>query len=275
MTIRKGKASEPRASGMAGEPDARPTRPKPERSGPNRARLAADRPSDRAPEGPTPELPSTDEAPEPTISEAVAHAVRTGYDVIAENIQQGRVAAQRFRQGEYNIREVPGDLETAALRLIQLARELSTTTFDVCERLLKEVGANAPAKDRATEAPPFRTAAPPASQPSTEAVAKSADAGSMKLTIRFEGRTAQAHTLTLARPRLPTAAIDITAGPLASRRAGSPPITAVKFEVDVAIEGIVALITLPVDQPPGIYSGLVHAKGDDIPLGVLTIEIPT
>ena len=49
-------------------------------------------------------------APDPKVSDAVAHAVKMGYDVITENIRQGREAAERFRQGEYSVREVPGDL---------------------------------------------------------------------------------------------------------------------------------------------------------------------
>jgi hypothetical protein len=48
----------------------------------------------------------------------------------------------------------------------------------------------------------------------------------------------------------------------------------VSFTTDVSIEGIVAEVTLPEGAAPGVYAGLVHAVGEDIPLGVLTIEIP-
>src|SRR5690348_11606259 len=68
--------------------------------------------------------------PDPSIRESVAQSVRMGYDVIAENIRQGREAAAKFRQGEYNIRDVPHDAEMMISRVIHLARELSTTTFE-------------------------------------------------------------------------------------------------------------------------------------------------
>jgi hypothetical protein len=206
-----------------------------------------------------------------TITDAIGHAVKAGYDVIAENIQQGREAAAAFRQGQYNIRDVPGDLETVALRMIQLARELSGTTLDICERLLKEISARQPPQDRASEVPPFRPA------PATPAAAKPApsDPGLMKLTVRISGAPkAVARTTSLPRPSRPTAPTDLSATPLATRDGQGKPITAVSFETDVSVEGLVAVIAVPARQAPGVYSGLVYAKGDDVPLGALTIEIP-
>ena len=259
----------------AGKAKARLSRSNPARLAPKRARALGGGVPD-GPGGASGPAPPSGEANDATINQSVAHAVKLGYDVIAENIKQGREAAQAFRKGNYNMREVPGDLEVAAMRLLQLARELSTTTFDVCERLLKEVGAKAPAADRASDIPPFRASkaangTPPKASP---AAAKPADPGLMKVTVRFAGAgKALAHTETLARPRQPTAVAEISAQPLAPPRAGGPPIAGVSFESDVSVEGIVAVVTLPKGQAPGVYSGLVHAGRDDVPLGVLTIEI--
>jgi hypothetical protein len=208
-------------------------------------------------------------AHDPTISEAIGHAVKAGYDVIAENIQQGREAAARFRQGQYNVRDVPGDLETAALRLVRLARELSSTTLDICERLLKELGQRQP-PDRADGLPPFRQPASSAPSP-----AKAPDPGVMKLTVRFSGAPAAvARTATLTRPRRPTSPADLSATPLARRDGRGKPIASVSFETDVSVEGLIAVVAVPARQAPGVYSGLVYAKGEEVPLGALTIEIP-
>ena len=106
------------------------------------ARSRSRRTEPRAP-GVNPADPAPDVA---SLSDEVAHAVKEGYDVIAENLKQGRIAASRFRQGNYNIRDVPGDLEDVGLRMVRLARELSNTTFDICERLLKELGPAAAGK---------------------------------------------------------------------------------------------------------------------------------
>jgi hypothetical protein len=204
------------------------------------------------------------------VGDSIARAVKVGYEVIAENIQQGRTAAQRFRKGDYNVREAPGDIETAALRLIHLARELSTTTLDVCERLLKELGTQRPGEDRTRGVPPFHPTAKPAPAPPSTAAT---DAGLMKVTVRFSGAPAIARSSTLNRPRRPTAPTEITATPLASRNAKDKAISAVTFETDVSVEGLVAIVNVPRAQPPGVYSGLVYAKGDEAPLGVLTIEV--
>ena len=141
MTIRKGKAGDAGRPSPGSEADGRVRRPEAAGRAPNRASPAASGGPAADPAKPKGPAPKAKTPPEPKVSEAVAHAVKMGYDVIAQNIRQGREAAERFRQGEYSLRDAPGDLEVASLRLLQLARELSTTTFDVCERLLKELGA--------------------------------------------------------------------------------------------------------------------------------------
>jgi hypothetical protein len=254
MTTPKRTSGGQGASGKAAEAKPHMARPEPPR----------DRPNKTGKKGKDANAP-----PDHTVSESVSHAVKVGYDVIAENIRQGREAAARFRQGEYNVREVPGDLQDMALRLITLARELSKTTLDVCERLLKEV-ADSP-EDRTKKVAPFPNAVPSAQKPS----APSADTGVMKVTIRFTGGgKGIARTATLSRPRRPTAPDQISVTPLSRRAAGAKPIGGVSFETDMSVEGIVAVVNIPKKQEPGIYSGQVYAKGDEVPLGVLTIEVP-
>lgn len=270
MTTPKTKAGQ-RLSGSAkakvSQAKAHLSRPEPAASGPIRANKPGT--ADDAP-------PAGGLESDATVSASVAHAVKIGYDVIAENIKQGREAAQRFRHGEYNVREVPGDLEVVASRLLQLARELSTTTFDVCERLLKEVAAKGPSSDRAADLPPFRTpkARAEVALKTAAQTAAPADPAVMKITVRFVGGAkALAHTAVLSRPIRPTAVADISAQPLAPRNAGLAPIAGVSFETDVSVEGVIAVVTVPKGQAPGFYSGLVRAKTDNVPLGVLTIEI--
>lgn len=239
---------------------ARVRRPAPERAGPIRSAAAA-------PAGPS----------GGSINDAIAVAVRAGYDVIAENIQQGRAAAEKFRQGEYNIRDVPEDVGTVLLRAIQLARDLSTTTFDVCERLLKETRSSDPTAGgpepasgdgAARRTPPFRTHRPPPAE-------AQAPSGRMKLTVRFEGAPgAVSKTDALDRPSQPARPQDIVATPLAPRDPKGAVISDVKFEMDASVEGIVAVVTLPKGLAAGVYSGLVRGPGGDVPLGVLSVEIP-
>jgi hypothetical protein len=207
------------------------------------------------------------------ISEAVAAAVKEGYDVIAENIREGRLAAKRFRDGNYNIRDVPGDIEEMSLRVLGLARELAETSFDVCERLVKLVGKTAPGADERSppNVPPFR----PTVAKATPAPVAGARDDTLKVTLRFpEGAKAVSHTQTLARPKRPTAPQQISAAPLIRRGSENDRISTVTFEVDMAVEGLIAVVSIPDAQAPGVYSGLVYAGQEPLPLGVLTVEIP-
>jgi hypothetical protein len=261
MTIRKrdtGGPQTPKAASGAG----RVRRPTPEAAGPNRSSTAASRRMDP--------FTTSGGAGDAKVSDAVAHVVKVGYDVIAENIRQGREAAERFSKGKYRLGEAPGDLEVAGQRLLHLARELSTTTFDVCERLLKEVAAQRPPADRAGDVPPFKAPVPP--KPARPAPT---DTGMMKVTVQFHGAPkAIAHTTGLERPRRPAAAADVMTQPLAPTAGDAKPIPAATFTTDVSIGGIVAVVSVPEGQPPGVYSGLALVKGDPIPLGVFTVEIP-
>jgi len=97
----------------------------------------------------------------------------------------------------------------------------------------------------------------------------------MKVTIRFTGGgKGVARTATLSRPRRPTAPGEISVTALSRRAAGAKPIGGVSCETDMSVEGIVAVVNIPKKQEPGIYSGQVYAKDDEVPLGVLTIEVP-
>lgn len=217
------------------------------------------------------------QAPPPTggpINEQIAQAVRAGYDVIAENIQQGRDAAERFRQGDYNIRDVPDDVQTVLQRLLQLARELSVTTFDVCDRLVTEMRSNPPAAQKTGDTPPFRNPSEPARPPAAPAPG-SPGSGQMDLAVRFEGGVSGlARTTCISRPSQPTAPQDLAATPLASRDPKAPMISQVRFEMDISAGGLIAVVTPPAGLPAGVYSGLVRAPHDDVPLGVLAVEIP-
>lgn len=209
-------------------------------------------------------------APDPSVSESVAQAVRMGYDVIAENIQLGREAAAKFRQGEYNIRDVPHDAEVVMTRFMHLARELSATTFEVLEQVLKQMGTVQP-PNAGEGLPPFRS---PGATAAAKAPAAAADAGRMKLTVEFAGDAkATARTATLDRPRKPAAPGDLFATPLASPGAAGAAITGVSFDVKVGIDGVIATVKVPKKLAAGVYSGLVYVRGDETPLGMLSVEI--
>lgn len=268
MTTREVKVSTPTATPPATPTDdaSRVRRPMAARTGPIRS--DASRPPPPTSPPPTSPPPAADVP----ISESVARTVQKGYDVVAENIRQGRRAAAHFRQGEYNIRDVPNDVEVLARRMLDLARDLTTTTFDVVEKLLKDahVGDRAP---QAPKAPPFR-ATPAASGRKAPGPAQSEPAAGAELPVicTFVGkRKAVVRSSLLARPTqpvLPDRQISIDA---LKSSDGKTVITGISFAADGA--GLRITIPIAPDQPAGTYAGLVSAEGSPWALGVLAIEV--
>ncbi len=208
------------------------------------------------------------------INETVASSVKSAYDVLGETIEQGRRAAEQFRVGAYNVRDVPDDVRHMATNLLGLARQLSTATFDICEALLRQAGGAmppSPPPPGSTVVPPFPTpgnAAPPSSPAPTP------PAPDMRLAVQFTGNTtARAHSTALARPAALTAPDQIACDGLTLRGGSAAPITEVGFAADPAGAGLVATVAVPQDQPAGIYAGAVYCPGQVLPLGQLVIEI--
>jgi hypothetical protein len=272
-------------------------RTRPARAGPNRTFGPSAAPSAAADAAPGPSATGRNDPPpasDAPVSEAIAQAVQLGYRVIGKNIDQGRAAAEQFRAGQYNVRDVPHDLNQMTLRLLSLTRELSVTACDILERVLRDPGfpgavqrAASPPRDgtdgstgrRDFTPPPFYTAgtAPsgptrPATEPATPPpTTTTSSPAAVELSCKFVGkRPAVVRAASLARPDAPT---PLALNALAALDSSVPPIGPVTFSADGS-GGVVANITITDEQPAGLYSGVICAADTQIALGVLTIEIP-
>lgn len=263
-------------------PDQRVTRPEAKQTQPNRSAVTAA----AATAPPPPAQPQPDQAdvrgPDALIvSEAVASTVRSAYDVLGETVAQGRKAAEQFREGAYNMRDVPEDLRHMAGNLLGLARQLSSATFDICEALLRQAdGLMTPPPPGSTHVPPFQApkteqAAPkPAAMPTPAPAPAKAPASEIHLTVTIEGHeNARAHTATLARPKTPTGTEQFACDGLTQRGGSAAPITAVAFDAHPNGRGLVARVHVPPEHPKGVYVGAVYCATQDLPLGQLVIEI--
>ena len=225
------------------------------------------------------------------LNQEVAAAIRTANQVLSDTVAQGRVAAEQFRQGNYNMRDVPVDLEILGKRMIKLTRELSDTALNILEQLLKQVSqvpASPPAGSKGS-VPPFPTgneagnpqghAAPPAGPgqepPSSHAApaAPQPQGNRLDLAVQFVGEAkAKALPSPLWKPSRPTLPKELSITSMAHMQNKGAPITGVRFEVDLGGK-LIATVTIPDGQPPGIYAGMIAPTNGDPPLGVLTIEI--
>ncbi len=231
MTTRKS------SSGKAGKASKlRVKRPEPARTMPDRsgasARLAAQAAAKAQLGG---EAPPSSTGGDAKLDEAVAGAVQSGYDVLAEAIAQGRAAAGRLRQGDLSMPTASADMQALSLRMIQLARQLSAATLDMCEQMVQQLGTGTvgapPPGEVAKTVPPFRKAA-----------AKPASAGNgpdlqgkLAFATRFEG-AGSARTLThsVSRPDIPALPEQISATPLQPRSGKGKPLIASAFAVDMS-----------------------------------------
>ena len=102
----------------------------PERTGPK-----------RGPGGKKPAPPEGVREPETlVVNEAIAETVRTAYDVLNDTVKQGRKAAEQFRGGTYNVRDVPDDVRVVhvvygACVLAEVVEERSVDRWRQCDEL--------------------------------------------------------------------------------------------------------------------------------------------
>ena len=109
--------------------DERLRRPEPERTGPIRSGARAKKPSptsapSASAEEAAPADASVDTSTDSEVHRIIADAVKLGYDVIGQNLQQGRAVADRFSAGSYGLTHAKDDIGDLSKRLVQLARDL-------------------------------------------------------------------------------------------------------------------------------------------------------
>ncbi|MFN7399230.1 MAG: hypothetical protein ACK5SX_09280 [Sandaracinobacter sp.] len=192
------------------------------------------------------------------VGKGVVEAVRAGYEVIGENLRQGRLAAERMAAGRYELSDTPEELSVLGNRLVALGRELSTVWFDLVGAVLRD-----PALKDALRPLGTTVAAP-------RHAAATAKAGPM-LTIAFTGPDrARARPVPMTVAERPASLVTAGFHPL---RQGPPPLTRVRFTSAGDGEGIVAIVELPEDQPGGRYTGTVCDAASGEPVAAVTIEI--
>lgn len=252
----------------------RVTRPKLSRGGPNRSSLP---PQPAEAYDPLPAIDKDGVLHTAPISEAIAQAVQRGYRVIGDNIEQGRAAAAEFRAGQYNVRDVPYDLNQMTLRLLDLTRQISGTTCDILEKLLRDQkfpgavprseaaatgGQGAAPRAPRDFAPPGFRAAPPPPGPAMPTT--------VPLEVVFTGKAGTVRAASLSRPETPT---PLVLPALAALDPALPPIRGATFSASADGQGVAVNISLAPDQPAGLYSGVICASDSMIPVGSLTVEV--
>jgi hypothetical protein len=232
--------------------DERRRRPPPLRTEPIRSVFP---PAGDAPARPTAGVEAVREVSQASDS-AIGAAVRAAYDVVDQNVLEGRRAAERLRAAASPLAAPSPDPRSIANRLMHMTRDMGAAWLELAVAVLKEPEVRA-VLDRM------------ASRPAAPAPA-SAPAAAGEVVQRLSSR----------RP------IEVTLSPLPARSTPAPPGIAGLHALDAALPpisqvrfglrpdgGLELRIDVPDDQPPGAYSGTIVDVGSLQPIGTLAVRV--
>ncbi len=198
------------------------------------------------------------------ISGLVGEAVRAGYDVINENLRQGRAAADAYSANRYKLGEATQDLNKLGKRLVGLSRELSTTWFDLLAAAVRDPDLQAALQSQGHQG--HQGHQPPAAMPPAP------PAEPVSIAVEIRGSTNASGTATPLSPQArPIHPVACALNPIGAST-DLPPIERVGFGATPA-GGLRIIVGVPVDQPPGRYQGLIVDGESGATLSVITVDV--
>ena len=254
-------------------------RPDPERTGPIRNAATYLR-----------EPPASDAAHHPadgpdTADGAVAHGVRLGYKVIEEQIQHGRLLAQRLgKAGARTDATGAGDAGLLIERVLHLYKDVGALCVDALEALAQSPAIRAGIA-RATQA----AQAPQASQSSHASHAShspqashSSHGNSPGVDGRAESSATKAFAIEVVSARRTQVTLEVrwSAGRFEPRvhalhaaDPSLPPLTGLTFDMDPSRPEPMLRVEVPDIQPAGTYTGVVVDTASNEARGTVTVRL--
>jgi hypothetical protein len=187
----------------------------------------------------------------------VAAAVRSGYKVVEENIRQGRAAAERLGAGQYRMEDVPSEIIALAKRMMRLTGELGMTWFEFLAAVMRDPEFRNIFEARAPNHDATPTAKPPAAP--------------VQLGARVLGRR-RAEVIASSLSPLPAPAVPHVAK-LRALDEAKPAIDRVSFRPADDGKGLVVVVRIPDNHPPGVYVGTIVDRNTHHPIGTLRVEV--
>jgi hypothetical protein len=185
---------------------------------------------------------------------AIGAAVRAAYDVVDQNVLEGRRAAERLRAAAAPTGAPAPDPRSITNRLMHMTRDMGAAWVELAVAVLKEPEVRA-VLDRMASRP----AAPASAPASTGCVVQ-----------RISSRRPIEVTLSPLPARSTPAAPGIAG--LHALDVALPPISQVRFSLGPG-GGLVLRIDVPDDQPPGAYSGTIVDVASLQPIGTLAVRV--
>ena len=194
----------------------------------------------------------------PAGDDVIGHAVDAAYRVVEENIEEGRLAAERLRGAGRSATEGTHGARALAGRLMHMTRELGGAWVDLMVALVNEPEVRA-VVDRMTAHDRAQPGAAPSSAPPTTSV-----------TYRVSSR--KAVEVTLSPLTAPGPGVCTAIAGLHALDAATPAINEVALarRPDGALE---LAIAIPDGQPADTYWGTLVDVTSRQPIGTLTVRV--
>jgi len=241
-------------------------RPDPERTGPIRnaaTYLREPPPSDAA-------LHPTD-APD-TADGAVAHGVRLGYKVIEEQIQHGRLLAQRLGKAGRSDASGAADAGLLIERVLHLYKDVGALCVDALEALAQSPAVKAGIARAAQVAQAAQTPqTPSATQGKSAGVDSRAESLAAK-TFAIEVVSARRTQVTFE-VRWSAGRFEPRVHALHAADPSLPPLTGLSFDVDPSRPEPMLRVEVPDIQPAGTYTGVVVDSASNEARGTVTVRL--
>ena len=189
---------------------------------------------------------------------AVNSAVEAAYGVVEDNVREGRLAAARLRTAGHLTAETSPDVKAVAGRLMHMTKEIGSTWVDLFSAVLREPDVRAMvdkliSHDRSSTAP--------------------LPTGSGLANLAITQRLSSLKPIEVTLSALGSAAL-VGVPRIGGLHAldDSPAIQQVKFTVRGG-DGVELRISVPDDQPPGDYAGVIFDEGGHHAIGALTVRV--
>lgn len=196
------------------------------------------------------------------IDKTITDAVKLGYKIVEEQIEQGKRVAAELSGRSYSTNSVASDTSDFVKRLLRFYTDIGATCFEFIETLSRNVPSS-PARTgepfTAQGATPDTrhdgsAAASPGRSVAIEVAADVPTRVSVNLTEAIDGRALGVHALS---------ALD----------ADAPPLSEVAFTYDESSAAPTLQVRVPKGQPEGSYVGVVVDLVTNEPCGTLSIQI--
>jgi hypothetical protein len=222
-----------------------------------------------------------------TVEQAISGMVQQSSSFIEEQIRAGQLAAERLRDGIANSKQLNADINTLVENLVATTKDVGATWLDLISIIIRAIGTQQPngggsSGGSTPHAPPGPGSTVTRSSMSGGATTTSSitpadgTVSGVAPRIVVKGANVKSVVLDLRPPSLQFVPFvqQLTAGDRKRSLSAKPARSLnAKFSMSSDTSGLVLMVDIPSDQPPGIYTGAVVDSRTNAAGGTLSVTV--